>query len=60
MSEIKKLTKHEHNWAVFKDGVQVDALVTIDKVWRLWKDNINYAPEERKVINDKLEELNGL
>lgn len=65
MVEIKKLGprfRPDYNWAVFKDGEHVDALVTLcdsPSVWRLWKDDIDYTEEERRVIDAKLAELNS-
>ena len=60
--EIKKLAKKDYNWAVFRDGEHVDAIVILlndsDRKWRLWKDKIIYTPSERCVIDAKLAELN--
>jgi len=64
--EIKKLgprMRPDYNWAVFKDGVHVDALVTLmgdpTETWRLWKDDIEYTDDERAVINGKVAQLNN-
>jgi len=62
MVELKKIGR-DYNFAVFKDGVHVDALVTLindpTKTWRLWKDKENFTDGERLVIQTKLDELNA-
>jgi len=62
MVEIKQRGR-DYNWSVFRDGVHVDALVTVVtdplRTWRLWKDNIEYSDDERAVTDDKLAQLNG-
>jgi hypothetical protein len=65
MVEIKKLgprCRPDYNWAVFKNGKHVDALVTLvdsPDTWRLWRGDVDYTEEERRVIDAKLTELNS-
>lgn len=64
MIEIRRIVRHSPNFAVFKDGTHVDAIVRLygdpTNTWRLWKDKANFTNAERRVIQAKLDELNGV
>ncbi len=63
MIAIKKRSRNDYNWAVYRDGVHVDALVKLyddpTKAWVLWQDKEDFTEDEREVIRVRLAELNS-